>query len=125
MVDDFDGDAAGGGFGEGARDVAVETRPGLLVDLGPQCRFQRLVGVGGGAEEIGVADEEAFLVVIGGDKPQRDRLRAAGLDLADLRLEYIDAFDLYPDLVAAALRFAKLLDLDVGLTKHDEEVAGP
>lgn len=34
MVDDFDGDAAGKGFGEGTRGVAVERGPGVFIDLG-------------------------------------------------------------------------------------------
>ena len=34
MIDDFDGDAAGFGLGEGAAGVAVETVPGFFVDLG-------------------------------------------------------------------------------------------
>ena len=46
VVDDLDGDAAGGGLGERARGVAVEARPRFLIDLGPQRRFQRFVGVG-------------------------------------------------------------------------------
>ena len=105
VVDDFDGDAAGFRFGEGSGGVAVEARPGFLVDFGPERRLQRLVGVGRGAEEIGVADKEALLVVIGVDGPQRDRLRPARFDLAGLRLEHVDALDLDPDLVSAVLRF--------------------
>jgi hypothetical protein len=65
VVDDFHGDAAGFGLGEGPGGVAVEAGPGFLVDFGSQRRFQGLVGVGGGAEEKGVADKEAFLIVIG------------------------------------------------------------
>jgi hypothetical protein len=47
-----------------------------------------------------VADEEAFLVVVGVDEPQSNRVGTAGFDLAGLRLEHVDALDL------AALRFA-------------------
>ena len=39
MVDHLHGDAAGAGFGEGAGGVAVERRPGLLVDLGLEGGF--------------------------------------------------------------------------------------
>jgi len=34
VVDDFDGDAPGKGFGEGTRGVTVERGPGVFVDLG-------------------------------------------------------------------------------------------
>jgi hypothetical protein len=113
VVDDLDGDAAGFGFREWARDVAPEAGPGFLVDLRPQCRLQRFVGVGRGAEEIGVADEEAFFVVIGVNEPQRDRVGAARFDLARLRLEDIDALDLDLDLV-----ITDGLDRDVGLRRR-------
>jgi hypothetical protein len=58
MVDDLDGDAAGGGFVEGAGGVAVEGGPGVFVDFGFEGGFEGLVGVVC-AEEAGVADEEA------------------------------------------------------------------
>ena len=48
---------------ERARGVAVQGRPGLLVDLGLERRLQRAVGIVR-AEEVGVADEEALLVVV-------------------------------------------------------------
>ena len=51
------------GFLERSRCVAVERRPGFFVDLGFQGGLQCAVRVLG-AEEIGVADEEAFLVVV-------------------------------------------------------------
>jgi len=61
VVDYFYGDSAVGGFREGARDRAVEGGPRFFVDLGFQRGFQRAVGVVG-AEEVGLADEEAFFV---------------------------------------------------------------
>ena len=60
----LDGDAARLGAVERARDVAVERRPRVGVDLGLQRRLERLVGVVR-AEEVGVPDEEALLVVVG------------------------------------------------------------
>jgi hypothetical protein len=45
VVDDFDGDAAGGGCGEGAGDDAGERFPGFLVCLGIQGGFQGLIGI--------------------------------------------------------------------------------
>ena len=71
MVDYFDGDAAGGGAVEGAGGVAVQGFPRFAVDLGLEGGLERLVGVVG-AEKVGVADEEALLVVVGIDEPAGD-----------------------------------------------------
>ena len=71
MVDDLHGDTAGGGFGKGARGVAVEGVPGFAVDFGFEGGLERLVGVVR-AEEVGVTDEEAFLVVVGVDESAGD-----------------------------------------------------
>jgi hypothetical protein len=60
-----------------------------------------------------VANEEALLVVIRVDEPQRDRIGAAGFDLAGLRLEYVDAVDLNPDVVCA-----DRLDVDVRFAEN-------
>src|SRR6185312_9236588 len=56
---------------ERARGIAVEGRPSVLVDLGLQGRFERFIRVVG-AHEIGMPDEEAFLVVIRVDEPGGD-----------------------------------------------------
>jgi len=77
VVDHLDRDAAGGGFGEGPGDVAVEARPGLFVDLGLEGGLERLVGVVG-AEKIGLANEKALLVIVGVDEPAGVALGAAG-----------------------------------------------
>ncbi len=61
MIDDLDRNSAGGGLGEGAGGVAVEGVPGFAVDFGLEGGLERLVGVVG-AEEVGVTDEEAFLL---------------------------------------------------------------
>src|SRR5262249_21720294 len=53
------------------------------------------------------------------DEPQCDRVGAARLDRAGLRLEHVDTLDPDPDLI-----WADRLDLDVGLAEHDEQVAG-
>lgn len=47
VVDDFDGDAAGLGFVEGAGCVAVESGPGLGVDFGFEGGFEAFLGVAG------------------------------------------------------------------------------
>jgi hypothetical protein len=93
VVDHFDGDAPGGGFGEGPRGVAVERRPGVFVDLGLEGGLERLVGILG-AEEIGVADEEALFVVVGVDEPAGDALGAVAAHLAGAGMEDIHAVDL-------------------------------
>ena len=79
------------------RDVgAVEGRPGFLVDLGLQRGLEALVGVVR-AEEIGVADEEALLVVVGVDEPGGDALGVVGADVAGVGIEDVDAVDLHAD----------------------------
>jgi len=70
----------------------VEAGPGVLVDLGAQRGLERLVGIVG-TEEVGVADEEALLVVVRVDEPAGDAVGAVGADLAALRVEDIDASD--------------------------------
>ena len=52
----------------------MEGLPGLVVDLGLERGLEALVGVVG-AEEVGVADEEALLVVVGVDEPAGDARR--------------------------------------------------
>jgi hypothetical protein len=71
VVDDFYCDPALLRLIEGAGGVAVQRGPGFLVDLGFEGGFQGAVGVVG-SEEVGVADEEAFLVVVGVDEPAGD-----------------------------------------------------
>ena len=60
---------------ERSRRVAVQRRPGFFVDLRFQRGLQRAVGIVG-AEEVGVADEEAFFVVVGVDEPAGDAVGA-------------------------------------------------
>ena len=98
MVDDFDGDAAGAGLGEGSGGVAVQGFPGFGVDLGFEGGLERLVGVAG-AEEVGVADEEVFFVVVGVDEPAGDAVGAVAADFAGVGVEDIDAVDSHLDLV--------------------------
>ena len=62
-----------------------EGSPMLRVDLGLQRGLQRAVGVVR-AEEVGVADEEALLVVVGVDEPAGDAVGAVADDLAGLGL---------------------------------------
>ena len=118
MVDDFDGDSSGFGFVEGAGGVAVEGLPGFGVDFGFEGGLEAFVRVGG-AEEVGVADEEAFFVVVGVDEPTGDFVGVAAFDLAGLGLEDVDTVDLDAELAVVAGQ-----ELNIGLAEDDEEVAG-
>ena len=86
MVDHFDGDAAGGRLVEAARQVVAQRGPRVGIDLGLQGGLQRPVGVVR-AEEVGVADEEALLVVVGVDEPAGDALGGVAPYLAGVGVE--------------------------------------
>src|SRR3990172_8657807 len=117
VVDHLHRDAARAGLVEGARGVAVEGGPRLLVDLGLERGLQRAVGIVG-AEEVGVADEKALLVVVGVDEPARDAIGAVAADLALAGVEDVHAIHLHPDATALGGE-----ESDVGLAEDDEEVA--
>src|SRR5713101_7042255 len=119
VVDDLHGDAARPGLVEGTRGVAVQGGPGRVVDLGLERGLQRAVGVVG-AEEVGVADEEALLVVVGVDEPAGDAVGPVAAHLAADGVEDINAVDLHPHASAIGRK-----DGDVRLTEYDEEVALP
>ena len=91
--------------------------PRLLGRSPPSGRLQRAVRVVG-AEEVGVADEEALFVVVGIDEPAGDAVGAVADDFAGLGFEDIHAVHFYAQL-------AVLLgdQLDVRLAEDDEEVA--
>ena len=93
MVDHFDGDAAGFGFGERTRGVAVKGGPGFFVDLGFERGFKRTVWISG-AQEIGVTDKEALFVVISVDKPTGDTIGAVAAHFTGVGVKHIDAVDL-------------------------------
>ena len=86
MVDDLDRDPTRPGTGERTRDVAVERRPCLGVDLGLERRLEGLLRVAG-ADEVVVPDEEALFVVVGVDEPARDPVCAVASDFAGVRGE--------------------------------------
>ena len=90
MIDDFYGDATGSGLWKRAAGGAVEAGPNVLVDLRLEGGFEGFVGIVL-AEEIGVADEKAFLVVIAVDEPASDAFRAAADDCAGIGFKDIDA----------------------------------
>ena len=105
MVDHLYGDAAGFGFVEGAGGVAVQRRPGFFVDLGLERGLEGLVGIVC-AEEIGVADEEALLVVIGVDEPAGDAFGAVAADFAGVGMEDVHAVDLDLNLAVFGVRMS-------------------
>jgi len=92
VVDDFHGDTAGFGFVEGSGGVAVQRGPGFFVDLGSERGFEGAVRVVR-AEEVGVADEEAFFVVVGVDEPAGDAFGTVAADFAGLGCEYVHAMN--------------------------------
>ena len=99
VVDHLHGDSPLFWFFERAGGVAVEGFPGFGVDFGFQGGFQggiRIVGT----EEVGVADEKAFFVVVGVDEPAGDAVGSVADDFAGLGFEDIHAVD--SDLCAVA-----------------------
>ncbi len=85
------------GLVERPRGVAVQRRPGFRVDLGLQRGLQRAVGIVR-AEEVGVADEEALLVVVGVDEPAGDAVGAVADDFAGAGMEDVHAVHLHAQL---------------------------
>ncbi len=117
MIDHFHRDSLSGRPLEGAGGGAIQAGPGVFVDLGLQCGFQALIRVIG-AQEICVADEEAFLVIIGIDEPGGDAIRVVRTDVAGIGIEHVDAIYLNPDGFAAIIQ-----DGDVGFAEHHEHIA--
>lgn len=68
----------------------MEGGPGFGVDLGLERRLEGPVGVVR-SEEVGVADEKAFLVVVGVDESAGDAVGSVADDFAGLGLEDVHA----------------------------------
>ena len=84
------------------RDVSLwERLPGVAVDFRLEGGLQRLVGIVG-AQKVGVADEEALLVVVGVDEPAGDAVGAVAADFAGVGMEHVHTIDLDLDLVGLA-----------------------
>ena len=79
----------------------MERLPGFLVDFGLEGRLERLVRVVC-AEEVGVADEEALLVVVGIDEPAGD---AVGVVTADITASFFGRVEMkcHPDVRASVV----------------------
>ena len=92
VIDNFHSDASGLGFVEGTGGVAIQRGPGFFVDLGLECGLERTIGVVR-AQEVGVADEETFLVIISVDEPARNSLWTVATHFTGLWMEYVNAVD--------------------------------
>ena len=79
--------------------------------------FSDLYGIAG-AQEVGVADEERLLVVVGVDEPAGDAIRPVAAHLARIGVEYVHAVDL--DLY---LPVVGVEDVDVRLAEYHEQIA--
>ena len=117
MIDHLNGDPSRGRFGEGPGGVATEGFPGFRVDFGFKCGLKGFVRIIG-AEEVGVADEEALLVVIAIDEPAGDAVGVVATDFAGVGMEHVDAFYFNLDLTVLCIE-----DINVRLAEDDEEVA--
>ena len=73
----------------------MEGFPGFLVDLGFEGGLEGFVGVVG-AEEVGVADEEALLVVVGVYEPAGDAVGVVATNLPGIGVE--DVYTMNGDL---------------------------
>jgi hypothetical protein len=89
----------------------VEGGPGFFVDFGFEGGFEGFVGIVL-TEEVGVADEETFFVVIGIDEPAGDAVGAVAADFAGVGVEDIDAVNFDLELVAGGGK-----DFDVGFAE--------
>lgn len=117
VIDHLDSNTPRDRLFEWSRGIAVEGGPGVGVDFGFEGGFQGFVGIAL-AEEIGVADEKAFAVVVGVDEPAGDVVGFAGDDFAGGGVEDVDA--VHFDAVAAVRVFQ---EIDIGFAEDDEEVA--
>ena len=79
--------------------------------------LERLVGVAG-TQEVGVADEETLLVVVGINEPAGNALRPVAAHLTGVGVEHVHAVDPHLDVTAVGVEY-----VDVRLTEDDEQVA--
>ena len=70
----------------------MEGFPGFLVDFGFEGGLEGFVGVVG-AEEVGVAHEEAFLVVVGIDEPTSNAIGVVAANLTGVGVEDVHAMN--------------------------------
>src|SRR5580700_8108384 len=113
MIDNFHGDATRLWFGEGTRSVAIERRPSFLIDFGFEGSFEGAIWIVC-AQEVGVTNEEAFLVVVGINKPTGDAVSTVAAYLPGVRVKHIYTIHLYTEFAIFGWE-----DVDVGLTEDD------
>jgi hypothetical protein len=75
VIDNLHRDPPRLGLIEGPRGIAIERGPNLCIDLSLEARLKRAIGIIR-TEEVGVADEKAFFVVVGVDEPAGDAFGA-------------------------------------------------
>ena len=117
MVYHFHGNPSRLGLGKGSGGVAIQRFPGFLVDFGFEGGFQGFVRVIR-AEEVGVADEEAFFVVVGVDEPAGDAVGAVAADFSGVGVEDVYAVDFDLNFVVFGVE-----NVDIRFAEDDEEVA--
>src|ERR1043166_2196993 len=105
--------------GERARSVTVERLPGFAINFRLQGRLQGAIGIIR-SQEIGVADKEAFLVVIGVNEPARDPIGVIADHLAGLWLEDVHTANIDLDLALLSIQ-----NLDIRLAEYCEEISLP
>lgn len=90
VIDHLDGDLSTRWPRKGAADRAVEGCPGGFINLGAEGAFELLIGFIG-AGEVGVADKEAFAVILGVNEPTGDLVGGTAADLVGGGVIDIDA----------------------------------
>ena len=95
----------------------MEGLPGFMVDLSFERSPKGFVWIAG-TEEVGMTDEEAFLVVVGIDEPAGNTVSAVAADFARVGVEYIDSVDLDLDLTVFRIEY-----VDVRFSEDDKEIA--
>ena len=116
-MDHLHGDAAILRLVEDARRVAVQGGPRFAVALGLQGRFEGGIRVVR-TQEVGVAHEEAFLVLVGVDEPAGDAVGADADDFNGARFEDVHAVHLHAELAVLLVD-----EGDVGLAEDNKLVA--
>ena len=118
MIDDLDGNFACFRGVKRAAFGGIEHGPGGFVDLSTEGALELFVGLIG-TGEIGVADEEAFTVVVGVDEPSGDVVGGVTPNLAGGRVVNVEAFDFDAELAVFGF-----FDFDIRLPKDHEEITG-
>src|SRR5262249_53672699 len=114
---DLHGDATARGDRERPRYLFSQRSPHVRINLGPECRFERVVRIAL-TKEISMSDKETFFVVVRVDKPARDAARPIAPDFTCCWVEDVDTFHVHHQVPVRVVE-----DIDVRVTKDYEEVA--